>query len=314
LREQTGALLAALLRHPGELVTKDDLIRTVWSSTSFEGDHGLYKIVSELKQSLKDKKLIKCRRSKGYVLDIEPRLVSTEGTSPSPSINQSQSASNPDTLFIFPGQGGMPAGETFVHSAVVFGANDYVKHIAEQVFWEKTPRPSALLSPGTPSTLMFPVRHHIEKGSIRESWWVASIPVKIHYPDGGWDGADLSSYRTLAFEARASGIDLLNSKRTRLLVRLEDDSSKSKSGSHRQSTDWHPNSPTLAESFVSFELALDRWNWSATAFPGDTEPPNRKTIVQITWGQDESVPDVSTTIEIRNIRFLRRGGSPEIGN
>lgn len=304
LREQAGALLTALLRRPGELVTKEDLISRVWSSTSFDGDRGLHKTMSELKQRLNDKNLIKSRRNRGYVLDIEPGFVSTEGTFPPQPIDQPQGAGLPKTLLIFPGQGGLPAGETFIHSAIAFGANDYVKHFSDRYSWEEKPRHNAFLSPVIPSTLMFPVRHHVDKSSVEDSWWSVSIPVKINHSDGGWDGENLSSYRSMAFEARASGIDV-HSKGAKLLVRLEDNSSEAKSGSRRQSTDWHPSSPTLTDSFASFEFALDRWKWSAAAFPGNTKAPNRNAISQITLGQDASVPDILTTIEIRKIRFLQ---------
>lgn len=305
LREQAGALLTALLRRPGELVPKEELISSVWSGTSFEGDKGLHKTMSELKQQLNDKNLIKSRRNRGYVLDIEPSFVSTEGTLRPPSIDQPQGAGLSKTLLIFPGQGGMPAGETFIHSAIAFGANDYVKHISERLSWEEKPRHNALLSPVTPSTLMFPVRHHVDKRSVEDSWWSVSIPVKINYSDGRWDSENLSTYRSMAFEARASGINVHDSKGTKLLVRLEDNSSEAKNGSRRQSTDWHPSSPTLTDSFASFEFALDRWKWSAAAFPGNTKAPNRNAIAQITLGQDASVPEVLTTIEVRNVRFLR---------
>lgn len=304
LREQLCALLSAFLRCPGELITTEDLIRKVWPGTSFEGEHALHKTISELKQSLKDKKIIKSRRGKGYVFDIEPSSVSKEGhLSPRP-IERLHGAVHPDVLLIFPGQGGMPAGATFTHSAIAFGANDYVNHVSERLSWEEKSRHTALLSPVQPSTLFFPVRHHIEKQSPAESWWAASIPVRINYPDGKWASEDLSSYKSLMFDARASGIDARNSKQTKLLVRLEGLPADPEIEG-RQSTDWHPKSPLLTDSFASFELDLDLWKWSADSFPGNATSPERNQITQITLGQDETVPDSVTTIEIRNIRFLR---------
>ena len=55
LPEQPLALLRALLAHPGELVTRDELRRELWPDDTFvDFDHGLNAAVKRLRDALGD--------------------------------------------------------------------------------------------------------------------------------------------------------------------------------------------------------------------------------------------------------------------
>src|SRR5678815_949447 len=55
LQEQPFAVLAALLEHPGEVVTREELIRRLWpDGTIVDFDRGLNAAVTRLRQALSD--------------------------------------------------------------------------------------------------------------------------------------------------------------------------------------------------------------------------------------------------------------------
>ena len=55
LREQPLQLLVALLEHPGELVTREQLIRRLWPAGTFvDFDRGLNKAINHLREALGD--------------------------------------------------------------------------------------------------------------------------------------------------------------------------------------------------------------------------------------------------------------------
>lgn len=71
LQEQSFRVLNALLQHPGELVTREDLIKTLWSDgTVVDFDHGLNAAVTRLRQVLMDSadspKFVETVPGKGY--------------------------------------------------------------------------------------------------------------------------------------------------------------------------------------------------------------------------------------------------------
>src|SRR5271170_5079667 len=55
LQEQPFQLLALLLEHPGEIVTREELQKKLWPADTFvDFDHGLNKAVSKIREALGD--------------------------------------------------------------------------------------------------------------------------------------------------------------------------------------------------------------------------------------------------------------------
>jgi DNA-binding winged helix-turn-helix (wHTH) protein len=55
LQEQPFQILQALLEHPGELVSRDELRRRIWPKDTFVAfDHGLYSAMTKLREALGD--------------------------------------------------------------------------------------------------------------------------------------------------------------------------------------------------------------------------------------------------------------------
>src|SRR5690242_8727823 len=55
LQDQPLEILALLLRHPGELVTRDDLRAAIWPADTFvDFDKGLYSAINRLRDALQD--------------------------------------------------------------------------------------------------------------------------------------------------------------------------------------------------------------------------------------------------------------------
>src|SRR4051812_33826881 len=54
LQEQPFRVLALLLEHPGELVTRAELHNKLWPQTIVDFDHGLNKAVSKIRDALGD--------------------------------------------------------------------------------------------------------------------------------------------------------------------------------------------------------------------------------------------------------------------
>ncbi|MCC8952848.1 winged helix-turn-helix domain-containing protein [Bradyrhizobium sp. Pear77] len=73
LRPKSFALLVYLACHPGRLLTKDELIETVWPDVSVTDD-SLVQCISELRAALGDgdQRLIKTIPRRGYLLDAPP--------------------------------------------------------------------------------------------------------------------------------------------------------------------------------------------------------------------------------------------------
>jgi TolB-like protein/DNA-binding winged helix-turn-helix (wHTH) protein/Tfp pilus assembly protein PilF len=71
LRDQSVQLLLALLEHPGELVTREELARRLWGTDTFvDFDRGLNKVVNHLREALEDSaeqpRFIETLPRKGY--------------------------------------------------------------------------------------------------------------------------------------------------------------------------------------------------------------------------------------------------------
>src|SRR5215472_2289443 len=55
LQEQPFQVLAMLLQHPGEVVTREELQKTVWPADTFvDFDRGLNKAVNKIREALND--------------------------------------------------------------------------------------------------------------------------------------------------------------------------------------------------------------------------------------------------------------------
>src|SRR5467141_4886702 len=55
LQEQPFQVLAMLLEHPGEVVTREELQKRIWPADTFVNfDHGLYSAVQRLRDALSD--------------------------------------------------------------------------------------------------------------------------------------------------------------------------------------------------------------------------------------------------------------------
>jgi len=71
LRDQSAQLLLALLEHPGELITRDELARRLWGTDTFvDFDRGLNKVINHLREALADSveqpRFIETLPRKGY--------------------------------------------------------------------------------------------------------------------------------------------------------------------------------------------------------------------------------------------------------
>src|ERR1700752_3281404 len=55
LQEQPLQVLATLLEHPGEIVTREELQKKLWPADTFvDFDHGLHKAISKIREALSD--------------------------------------------------------------------------------------------------------------------------------------------------------------------------------------------------------------------------------------------------------------------
>jgi predicted ATPase/DNA-binding winged helix-turn-helix (wHTH) protein len=73
LRPKTFALLTHLVRHPGRLLGRDELIEAVWRDV-IVSDDSLVQCISELRSALDDKsqRLIRTVPRRGYIFDVRP--------------------------------------------------------------------------------------------------------------------------------------------------------------------------------------------------------------------------------------------------
>jgi hypothetical protein len=298
LRRYASNLLTALLRHPKDAIPKPELIDTVWGADSDATDHDLQNLKRELVRALGNKKVIKAIQRRGYACIVP--------VTPLPGFHRaviSGNGSGANVLNIFPGIG-TPAGSLFVHSAADAGKNDYVEYIKRKVKWEARPRQMVLTSEDAPETMVIPFRHTLKNNSEDQSWWVAVLAVKVNIVTGDWEGTDVTAYGKLVFEARSIPTSFSAKERTMpLLVRLEDNDKDANGGSSRQSTDWHPRDILLPEAFITVELPLEKFNWSAEAWYWNTKAVDRSNVAQIIFGQDSRIPSLEGTIEVRNVRF-----------
>jgi DNA-binding winged helix-turn-helix (wHTH) protein len=298
LRPQLSKLLTILLSGPGDAHAKQKLIESIWHKHTRATDHDLHNLKRELETALDESGIIKAIPGHGYAITVP--------VTPAGDLNKGAVAGNGTAgkiLPVFPGIG-TPAGSLFVHSAADCGKNDYVQYIKRKVKWEARPRQMVLTSEDAPETMVIPFRHALKEGSENQSWWAVVLAVKVNIVTGDWEGTDVTTYNKLVFEARSIPTTFSAKERAMpLLVRLEDNDKDADGGSTRQSTDWHPQEILLPEAFITVELQLEKFNWSAEAWYWNTKAVDRVDIAQIIFGHDSRIPSLEGTIEIRNVRF-----------
>src|ERR1700752_1698835 len=99
LQEQPFLVLATLLEHPGELVTREELQKKLWPADTFvDFDHGLHKAISKIREALSDSaespRFVETVARRGYrflaevkVLDTVPVRSPELETQPNPPAN-----------------------------------------------------------------------------------------------------------------------------------------------------------------------------------------------------------------------------------
>jgi DNA-binding winged helix-turn-helix (wHTH) protein len=292
LRPKVGRLLLVFLQNPGKLVKYATIKADIWPGSTTITERHVHGLKDELEAAIGSTKVIEPVSGAGYIFTARSVL--------SPADNK---PSRGNALHVFPGAGTV-AGSAYVHSWVNHGANDFVLHSTEHVKWEKNPRHLIMLNPDIPSVLALPLRHNLIAAKLKDSWWSAALPLYTDRVTSKWEPVDLREYDRLAIEARC--VKAGRGSPIFLKVRMEDDSQVSRSGSKRQSTDWHPLVLLLRGGFAVFELNLDGFNWSKEAWVDNTATVNRSRIVQVVFGQDAELPSCEGTIEIRDVRLLPR--------
>jgi TolB-like protein/DNA-binding winged helix-turn-helix (wHTH) protein/Flp pilus assembly protein TadD len=83
LQEQPFQLLAVLLEHPGQLVTRQQLQEVLWPQTTVDYDHGLNKAVSKIRDALGDSadspRFVETVASRGYRFLADVTVVNEQG-------------------------------------------------------------------------------------------------------------------------------------------------------------------------------------------------------------------------------------------
>src|ERR1700752_2350260 len=91
LRGQPFQVLAVLLEHPGEIVTREELQKKLWPADTFvDFDHGLNKAISKIREALGDSaespRFVETVSRRGYRFLAEVKPADTApGTSPEPA-------------------------------------------------------------------------------------------------------------------------------------------------------------------------------------------------------------------------------------
>ena len=117
LQEQPFQVLAALLENPGEVVTREDLIRRLWpDGTVVDFDRGLNAAVTRLRQALSDS-----AEAPRYVETVARQGISFPGASPQPEPGRNACGSTRCKTLLGLACGGDHCGARNRGSLVVFG-------------------------------------------------------------------------------------------------------------------------------------------------------------------------------------------------
>src|SRR5579864_9238612 len=119
VRPKVKELLMILLRHPGKVVRKQELLGEIWGADSSATDHDLQGLKRELEKELATKELIGTVSGEGYALKAVVKTANEANPDSTTDVEE-----EPNLLPVFPGVG-TPAGALFVHSFVGYGKNDY---------------------------------------------------------------------------------------------------------------------------------------------------------------------------------------------
>src|ERR1700745_603736 len=99
LQEQPFQVLATLLEHPGEVVTREELQKKLWPADTFvDFDHGLNKVINKIREALSDSaespRFVETVARRGYRFVAEVKALDTVqvrnpdlGTQPHPPAN-----------------------------------------------------------------------------------------------------------------------------------------------------------------------------------------------------------------------------------
>jgi hypothetical protein len=175
------------------------------------------------------------------------------------------------------------------------------------------------------STVMIEFSHSRSGPLMGESWWFAGLALDLDQESGAWRPVDINQYRKFSFEARGSAtrpfeineyskfisdvrastkIPAFKMSRVPLKIRFEDASVEAANGKIRQSSSWYPKNISLKDEFQTFELELERFDWHQDAWPSNIAPVDKQHILQVVFGQDDSIPSSNGQIEIRRLRLL----------
>jgi DNA-binding winged helix-turn-helix (wHTH) protein len=80
LRPKSFDVLCCLVQHGGQLVTKDEVLRSVWPGIAVS-DESLTRCVSDIRHSLgdRDQRIVKTMPGRGYLLAVPVLQVATDG-------------------------------------------------------------------------------------------------------------------------------------------------------------------------------------------------------------------------------------------
>ena len=105
IQQQPYQILAALLEHPGEVVSRDELVRRLWPNGTFvDFDRGLNAAVTRLRQALSDSaenpRYMETVARRGYrFLNAIERVRGRRATCPKPHLHQPATVRNPTPDF-----------------------------------------------------------------------------------------------------------------------------------------------------------------------------------------------------------------------
>src|SRR2546422_2672326 len=97
LQEQPFQVLAMLVLYPGEVVTREDLQKRLWSADTFvDFDHGLNKAINKIREALSDSaenpRFVETVARRGYRFLAEVKIADANSALPAPVIAASPPA------------------------------------------------------------------------------------------------------------------------------------------------------------------------------------------------------------------------------
>lgn len=128
LQEQPFQVLAMLMEHPGEVVTREDLQKKLWPADTFvDFDHGLNKAINKLREALGDSaespRFVETVARRGYRFLVEVKLADAAPARDSRPATQAQHAETAPNLPELGDDSAVPKSRqpSFVAKTTVFG-------------------------------------------------------------------------------------------------------------------------------------------------------------------------------------------------